>query len=404
MITATPTSTEPVPAPRPEVNPGSPIQSPPPGPTDSSRPGARRPFAWLALPALVAVVVTIGGVYYVLSPVRVELSVDGQTQSVETRSDSVAELLADQGIVVTDADLVDPPLAAEVAEGTTITVSYARPVTLVIDGVETAHVTTKLTVGDALEVLSAPTDGAAVSASLSDAVPRGGATIEVITPKPVTLDVGGQPSGVTSTAKTVGDLLAAEGIALSPTDVLTPPAETPVSSAMTITVTRIRIENETRTEPVPHETIERDDADLTIGTRKVLTKGTDGAQEVTYAVTYTNDQISGESVVAATVTTEPVTEVVAVGTKPIVVDPGSAGGGDLNWAALAECESSGNPRAVNPAGYYGLYQFSLATWASVGGSGNPADASVAEQTNRAQILYNRSGAGQWPHCGPRLFS
>ena len=40
----------------------------------------------------------------------------------------------------------------------------------------------------------------------------------------------------------------------------------------------------------------------------------------------------------------------------------------------------------------------------VGGSGNPADASAAEQTNRAQILYNRSGAGQWPHCGPRLFT
>ena len=152
-------------------------------------------------------------------------------------------------------------------------------------------------------------------------------------------------------------------------------------------------------------------ADLAIGTRKVVTNGTDGAQEVTYAVTYTNDQVSSELVVAATVTTEPVTEVVAVGTKPIVaapraVDPGSAGGAaaDLNWAALAKCESSGNPKAVNPAGYYGLYQFSLATWASVGGSGNPADASAAEQTNRAQILYNRSGAGQWPHCGPRLFT
>ena len=22
----------------------------------------------------------------------------------------------------------------------------------------------------------------------------------------------------------------------------------------------------------------------------------------------------------------------------------------------------------------------------------------------AQLLYQRSGAGQWPHCGPRLFS
>jgi hypothetical protein len=78
--------------------------------------------------------------------------------------------------------------------------------------------------------------------------------------------------------------------------------------------------------------------------------------------------------------------------------------GGLNWAALARCESGGNPRAVNPAGYYGLYQFSPSTWRSVGGSGLPSRASSAEQTRRAVILYHRSGAGQWPHCGPRLFS
>ena len=73
----------------------------------------------------------------------------------------------------------------------------------------------------------------------------------------------------------------------------------------------------------------------------------------------------------------------------------------LNWAALAKCESGGNPRAVNPAGYYGLYQFSLSTWHSVGGAGNPIDASPAEQTARAQALYARGGASQWG-CGRHL--
>ncbi|MCP4968662.1 MAG: G5 domain-containing protein, partial [Actinomycetia bacterium] len=34
---------------------------------------------------------------------------------------------------------------------------------------------------------------------------------------------------------------------------------------------------------------------------------------------------------------------------------------------------------------------------------NPVDATPTEQTTRAQILYNRSGAGQWPHCGRHLF-
>lgn len=69
------------------------------------------------------------------------------------------------------------------------------------------------------------------------------------------------------------------------------------------------------------------------------------------------------------------------------------------WAKVAQCESSGNPRAVNPAGYYGLFQFDLQTWRSVGGTGNPADASAGEQLMRAKILYSERGAQPWPVCG-----
>jgi hypothetical protein len=112
---------------------------------------------------------------------------------------------------------------------------------------------------------------------------------------------------------------------------------------------------------------------------------------------------------------EPATRIVVVGTKPrpapaprqAASSGGSSGptaGGGLNWAALAACESGGNPGAVSSSGKYrGLYQFSYATWAGVGGSGDPASASAGEQTMRAQMLYARSGAGQWPTCGRRLF-
>ncbi|TCC42922.1 transglycosylase family protein [Kribbella sindirgiensis] len=72
------------------------------------------------------------------------------------------------------------------------------------------------------------------------------------------------------------------------------------------------------------------------------------------------------------------------------------------WAKVANCESSGNPRAVNPAGYYGLFQFDLQTWRSVGGSGNPAKASAAEQLMRAKKLYAQRGASPWPVCGKYL--
>jgi LysM repeat protein len=72
------------------------------------------------------------------------------------------------------------------------------------------------------------------------------------------------------------------------------------------------------------------------------------------------------------------------------------------WGQVAKCESGGNPRAVNPAGYYGLFQFDRRTWRSVGGSGNPANASSAEQLMRAKRLYAQRGSSPWPNCGRYL--
>src|SRR4051794_30148489 len=60
--------------------------------------------------------------------------------------------------------------------------------------------------------------------------------------------------------------------------------------------------------------------------------------------------------------------------------------------AIAACESGGNPHADTGNGFYGKYQFTLSTWASVGGSGSPAAASEAEQNRRAAVLYAREGA------------
>lgn len=68
--------------------------------------------------------------------------------------------------------------------------------------------------------------------------------------------------------------------------------------------------------------------------------------------------------------------------------------------AIAACESGGNPGAVSADGTYrGKYQFDYATWAAVGGSGDPAAASEAEQDMRAALLYQRAGATPWPVCG-----
>lgn len=68
--------------------------------------------------------------------------------------------------------------------------------------------------------------------------------------------------------------------------------------------------------------------------------------------------------------------------------------------AIASCESGGDPTAVSPDGTYrGKYQFDYGTWASVGGSGDPAAAPEREQDIRAAKLYNQRGPSPWPVCG-----
>lgn len=75
------------------------------------------------------------------------------------------------------------------------------------------------------------------------------------------------------------------------------------------------------------------------------------------------------------------------------------------WRSVADCETGGtfDPGIVDSSGtYFGLFQFTVSTWASVGGGGLPSEASPAEQLTRAELLYRRDGASPWPVCGAAL--
>ena len=68
--------------------------------------------------------------------------------------------------------------------------------------------------------------------------------------------------------------------------------------------------------------------------------------------------------------------------------------------AIAACESGGDPTIVSSSGQYrGKYQFDQQTWEAMGGSGDPAAASEAEQDRRAAMLYAQRGWHPWPVCG-----
>jgi resuscitation-promoting factor RpfB len=78
----------------------------------------------------------------------------------------------------------------------------------------------------------------------------------------------------------------------------------------------------------------------------------------------------------------------------------SSSGGSSTLQRIAMCESGGNPSAVSPDGRYrGKYQFSRATWRSLGGTGDPAAAPESVQDAMAAKLLAQRGTAPWPSCG-----
>lgn len=70
--------------------------------------------------------------------------------------------------------------------------------------------------------------------------------------------------------------------------------------------------------------------------------------------------------------------------------------------ALAQCESSGNYAADTGNGYYGAYQFSLATWHRLGFGGLPSQATPATQDHAVLELWQQRGWAPWPACSAQL--
>ena len=75
---------------------------------------------------------------------------------------------------------------------------------------------------------------------------------------------------------------------------------------------------------------------------------------------------------------------------------------DSVWDKLAACESGGNWSIDIGNGYFGGLQFNQGAWESVGGTGNPAQASREEQIAKGKLLQQKRGWGAWGGCSTKL--
>lgn len=356
--------------------------------------------AALAVKVGAVVVALVAGSAWFFITRQVTVRVDGLTQTVHTRARTVSGLLETLGYPVRRHDKLKPASNNVVSDGMTIRLDRARQVTYTVNGKTTKRWAHSRKLSDLLTELKAPGGELRLSANRYDSVPLTGMRLTVSTQKTITLVVAKQPTSVTTFAGTVAELVAEREIELAKDDRTTPVRAASLTDGATVTVQRIV--KRRAVEQVSVAPTEQRQEDPEKFKDQVVVKSPGAAGQVEETVDYI--EADGEMVERKVVKTKTITEaqpkIVAVGTKSFPTNHA-----ELNWAALAQCESGGRPNAVSSNGmYHGLYQFDAGTWRGVGGEGVASGATPEEQTYRAGLLYDRSGIRPWPHCGPRLLS
>ncbi len=330
----------------------------------------------------------------------VTLDVDGQQIQVRTMASSVEGVVSAAGYSVDERDVLAPGADEEVSSGDKVVLRKAKPLTITVDGRTRTVWTTATTVDEALRQFDTAADGAKLSASRSHRLPLDGMALDVTTPKAVTLDDGGAVSEPRSAEATVGDMLNALGVPLEGADTVEPAADTPVTDGMHVTVHRIRTATQTVTEPFDPPADSSNDDTLAKGTTKVVEPGKPGSREVTYEVTTVDGKETERTTLSEKVLDPGVPATVKVGTKEVPSVPDGS-----IWDSIAQCEATGNWSINNGNGFYGGLQFTQQTWQAFGGGQYAARADLASREQQiavAKKVQAAQGWGAWPACSAQL--
>ena len=355
------------------------------------------------LVAVVALALAGTTVAYAAMTKSVTLSLDGKSQEVSALGDTVGDVLDAEGIEVGDHDHVAPDLDQEVTDGSKISVRFGRPLELTVDGDTETYWVTATDVAGALQQIGRAFDGAALSVSRGAGLGRGGLSVEVATPKRISVKVGAaKAKQKTVAALDVRDLLDRLGVDVDKDDRVKPALGATLDNGTKVVVTRIKtVTKRVTREVVEHDTVERSDDSMVEGETSVVRAGEDGLRDVTYEITFRNGHLVVRKVLRQKVLERPVPAIVRVGTREVVTT--NFAGGNTVWDRLAQCESGGNWAINTGNGYYGGLQFSLGTWRAYGGTGLPSQHSRETQIAIATKLRDASGGyGAWPACAAAL--
>lgn len=256
-------------------------------------------------------------VTYEATEAKVEVTVNGDKQTVETHAETVADLMQELEINVAEHDALSHKDTALITNDMKIVYEKAKEVVLTVDGESNTYYTTEDTVSSFLkekditvekhDILSV--DG---NQSIKDAM-----DISLEKAFQITLNDGGEESKVWTTTNKVSDFLSNQSITLNELDRVKPSKKANVTKGTTVTITRVEKVTEVVEEEVKYATVKKNDSSLKKGTEQVVDSGESGLVEKKYELILENGKEVDRKLLSEDVKRESKDRVVAVGTKVI---------------------------------------------------------------------------------------
>ncbi|MCZ2260561.1 G5 and 3D domain-containing protein [Sporosarcina sp. G11-34] len=325
-------------------------------------------------------ITVISLVFYEGTKKTVLLDANGEELEIKTHANTVGKLLSEQEIVVSENDIVTPPMNTPVEEGLSINWEQAKQVAILVDQEITSLWTTQSNIDEVLEEAGIEiSEHDRVTPSLNEQL----GVDQIITIEKafqVVLNDGGEEQSFWSTSITVADFLKRENIQLNELDRLEAHIEELIMPNSVVNIVRVEKVTDVVEESANFATETRTDSSLLKGREKVVQAGENGTVSRKFEVLKENGTEVSRKMLEEKVIKKPQKKIVAIGSK-IAVASANTNTKDNTSAAKSNVSVSRNNNSA-PSGGKEFYVTATAYTAGCNGCSGITATGINLNANR----------------------
>ncbi len=212
--------------------------------------------------------------------------------SIMTNSDDPEEILASQGILLGENDVLDQSQFN--MDNSVLLIKREMKIKLDDGNSAVEKTVVARTVKDVLSYLCLGVEKNDVVEPSLNTVVADGDTVKYIKAGTAQLYVDDKTTTVITSDKTVSEILEENNVSLSSDDEVSPDLDTVVKDGGKIVVSRVTYKQESETVKLKYKTVTKTDSSMAEGKTVVQTAGADGEKQLVYQIKYVNGKTTGE--------------------------------------------------------------------------------------------------------------